>query len=164
MRRRARSLRLGLAAGLVAGLAANASAHPLAESRIATVTTQAFHRWKIAVRTEGLSGLQDEIMRCYAGLNTRPSQARAAYCAALDHYTLLATLDLHGDQRQPYFTTDAVFARLDAAVAKTTPARDRFEFTRRFLVIVDEALRADRDGKAEHAQPASRRDPGFRTP
>lgn len=164
MRRRAGSLRLGLAAGLIAGLAFNAAAHPLAEARIATVTTQAFHRWKIAVQTGGLARLQDEIMRCYAGLDARPSQARAAYCAALDHYTLLATLDLHGDQRPPYFATDAVFARLDAAVAKTTPARDRFEFTRRFLVIVDEALRADGDGDAERARPAGRPGPGLRTP
>lgn len=161
MRRRARPLLLAFTAGLTAGLGLSAAAHPPAEHRIAVVTTQAFRRWKIAVRTEGLAGLQDEIARCYAELDARPSQSHAAYCAALDHYTLLATLDLHGERRPPYFATDAVFARLDSAVTRTTPAKDRFEFTRRFLVIVDEALRADRDKDSERASPATRGGPGL---
>lgn len=134
---------LALAVGLTA-LSAVASAAPLSEAEVAKAADQAYAHWKVSLREAGLSGLQAEVAGCYAKLKARPTQARAVYCAALDHYSLLDAMNFPPALAPPYFKTDAVFKRLDDAVAQSAAAQDRKELTRRLLVEADEAIRRKR--------------------
>jgi hypothetical protein len=133
-------LTLALVAALGLGAIA-AHAQPLPQARLVQVMDKAYAHWKSSLRANGLVGLQAEIADCYRKLEARPDQAQAAFCAALDHYSLVDAMNFPKDLVPPYFKTDAVFARLDKAVAQSTPPGDRKEFTRRFLVEADEAIR-----------------------
>ncbi len=120
----------------------DANAAEISHRALANATTAAFQHWKVEMKAKGWIGLQSEISDCFAGLAAKPSQARAAYCAALDHYTLLDVLNFPEGLRPPFFNSDAVFARLDKAVALTTPPADRTDFDRAFLAAASDSLRA----------------------
>jgi hypothetical protein len=133
-----------LAAGTLAVVfvAGTADAAEISRHALTNATTAAFQHWKVQMKAKGWIGLQSEISDCFAGVAARPSQARAAYCAALDHYTMLDVLNFPEGLRPPFFNSDAVFARLDKAVALTTPPANRADFDRAFLAAASDSLRA----------------------
>ena len=125
-------------------LAASAHAQPLPQPQLVQTIDKAYAHWKASLHAGGLSGLQTEITDCYGKLAAHPSQPQAAWCVALDHYSLLDGMNFPPALVPAYFKTDAVFARLDRAVAQSTPPKDRKEFTRRLLVEADEAIQRKR--------------------
>jgi hypothetical protein len=125
--------------------AGGADAGPIDQRALADTARMALAHWRVREQAVGWVGLHDEISSCFQRLEVKPSQSRAAYCIALDHYTLLDTLSFPEKLRPPYFGTNAVFARLDRAVAVSTPAPERAAFARAVLVTLDETLHADHE-------------------
>lgn len=126
---------------MVAFLGAGARAQPISDHNLSKATDAALVHWRASLKAEGWVGLQPEIAGCFTELDRKPSQAKAAYCTALDHYTLLDTLSFPETLRPPYFGSSAVFARLDHAVAVSTPEADRSAFGRALLLSFDASIR-----------------------
>ena len=84
--------------------------------------------------------LQAESQACLKALERAPSQRAAVYCAAIDHFSLLNSMNFPENLRPPYFSTDAVFARYDKIVALSTTPPDRSRFASRLLATLDETL------------------------
>jgi len=140
MRRGRRSLCGSAAIACIAVTPAVAHAEPLGRPAIAQQTKKAWADWKAEMQGSGWVGLQPRIAKCYAEVAAKPSQEQAVYCAVLDHLTLLDTMSFPAPLRPTYFTTDAVFARLDKAVAQTTPKSERSLFESRLLSTVQETI------------------------
>lgn len=88
----------------------------------------------------GLFGQQAESQACFKTLERKPSQRQAVYCLSLDHFSLLDWMNYPEAVRPPYFSTNAVFARYDKAVARTTSPTDRAAFASRVLTNLDETI------------------------
>lgn len=117
-----------------------AFAEPLGSAAIAAQVKKGWSDWKAAMQDSGWAGLQPRIDDCYKQVAAKPSQSRAVYCATLDHLSLLDTQSFPANLRPPYFATDAVFARLDKAVAETAPRADRQLFESRLLSNMQETI------------------------
>jgi hypothetical protein len=132
----------GLAVAMLAALlGGGVLAQPIPQGALLKQTDAALAHWRASLKAHGWVGLQAEVADCFTALDAKPTQAKAAYCTALDHYTLLDTLSFPEALRPPYFGANTVFARLDKAVAASTPAADRAAFGRALLMSFDESIR-----------------------
>jgi hypothetical protein len=130
--------------GLALALGAVAHGESLGPKALAKACALALARWRTDFAQGGMVGLQAESQACLAALERAPSQRRAVYCAALDHFSLLDSMNLPESLRPPYFSTHAVFARYDKIVALSTPPPERAWFASRLLPTLDETLHRSR--------------------
>jgi hypothetical protein len=123
-----------LAGGAIAG------ARPISAADLQATVAQALRQWRAGMEAHGLVGQQAESEACFKTLEHNPSQRQAAVCVSLDHFSLLDAMNYPEALRPPYFSTDAVFARLDKAVARTTAPAERQAFASRLLTTLDETI------------------------
>jgi hypothetical protein len=127
-------------AGLGLALFAVARGESLSSAELAKTCALALKRWRAGFARGGLVGLEAESRSCFSALQRAPTQHAAVYCAALDHFSLLDSMNFPQSLRPPYFSTDAVFSRYDKIIALSTPPAERAWFASRLLVTLDETL------------------------
>jgi hypothetical protein len=140
--RRARLLAVALGFGLALGAAADAAS--LSSSQLTQTCALALKEWRASFEEGGMVGLQAKSASCLKALERAPSQRAAVYCAALDHYSELDSMNFPQSLRPAYFSTDAVFARYDKIVALSTIPAERAAFASRLLATLDEVLHSSR--------------------
>jgi hypothetical protein len=135
-----RALIVTVVAALAGLLATTAIGQPISAAQLQKTTARALRDWRAGVQAGGLLGQQAESEACFKKLERKPSQLQATYCVSLDHFSLLDFMNYSENLRPPYFGADAVFARLDKAVALTTPPADRDAFASHLLTTLDETI------------------------
>lgn len=93
----------------------------------------AFVHWRAEMLTHGALTLPDEVAACFAGVKARPYPTRAAYCIALDHFTVVDA-EASGEVRPDFFSDAAVGDRFGEAVVEVTPESGRIAFQRQLEI------------------------------
>jgi len=119
----------------VAALAAGGPAAAASNAAIQQQVKAAFRHWRAEMFTHGALTLPDEVAACFAGVKARPYPTRAAYCIALDHFTVVDA-KASGEAPPPFFSDANVGDRFANAVAETTPESGRIAFQRQLEIAL----------------------------
>jgi hypothetical protein len=122
-----KALRVG---AIVVALTAPAAAHAQALDgpALSKVTDAAMGYWHAQEIKLGWTGLSPLIVDCYRALGPKTTQAKAAWCIALDYYTRRDISAFPVSLTPPYFSETVVAKRSAQAVAASTPPAGRDAF------------------------------------
>jgi hypothetical protein len=115
----------------VAAMLALLGAQPAAAAGAAAISAQvkaAFLHWRAEEFTHGALMLPDEITACFAQLKAGPTETKAAYCIALDHFTVVNAGLTPGEALPDFFSDANVGDRFATAVVEATPESSRIAF------------------------------------
>ena len=115
----------------LAAMLALVAAQPAGAASATAISAQvnaAFLHWRAEEFTHGALMLPDEIAACFAQLKAAPTATKAAYCIALDHFTVVNASLTPGEPLPDFFSAANVGDRFANAVVETTPESGRIAF------------------------------------
>ena len=138
---------------IVAGLAlavlvATPAAGAVDKPGIAKAAAAAVGAWRQQMVKIGWVGLQGEVAGCYFDIDQHPTQAKAAYCIALDECTVLDTKAFPPDLIPVFFRDPAFGARRDGALAAAIRPAERQAFLAAVQTAIEPCARAARQTAA----------------